>query len=67
MTTGRFLATALVLVLSAPAGAVVPAGFTDAVFVSVGSPTDIVFAPDGRMLVTSQGGSLRVYGGAGAL
>ncbi len=65
MRTARALAAALAL--AAPAGAAVPAGFTDALFVSVGSPTDLTFAPDGRMLVTSQGGSLRVYGGAGTL
>jgi glucose/arabinose dehydrogenase len=60
-------ALAAALALAAPAGAAVPAGFQDALFVTVGAPTDVTFAPDGRMLVTSQGGSLRVYGGAGAL
>jgi glucose/arabinose dehydrogenase len=65
MRTGRLVAAAVALAV--PAGAAVPAGFTDALFVTVGAPTDLTFAPDGRMLVTSQGGSLRVYGGAGAL
>ncbi len=65
MRTGRILAAALAL--AAPAGAAVPAGFTDATFVNVGAPTDLTFAPDGRLLVTSQGGSLRVYGGTGTL
>jgi glucose/arabinose dehydrogenase len=60
-------ALAVALALAVPAGAAVPAGFQDALFVTVGAPTDVTFAPDGRMLVTSQGGSLRVYGGAGAL
>ena len=46
-------AIATALVLAASAGAAVPAGFTDALFVGVGSPTDLTFAPDGRMLVTT--------------
>jgi glucose/arabinose dehydrogenase len=60
-------ALAAAVALAVPAAAAVPAGFQDALFVAVSSPTDVTFAPDGRMLVTSQGGSLRVYGGAGAL
>ncbi len=47
--------------------AAVPSGFTDTLFVTVASPTDVAFTPDGRMLVTSQGGAFRVYDGAGAL
>ncbi|HSD66311.1 MAG TPA: PQQ-dependent sugar dehydrogenase [Vicinamibacteria bacterium] len=62
LVTGAFL-----LSPAAAARAAVPAGFTDALFVSVASPTDLAFTPDGRMLVTSQGGALRVYDGTGAL
>jgi glucose/arabinose dehydrogenase len=43
-----------------PAGAAVPAGFTDDLVAAVGSPTALAFTPDGRMLVTTQGGALRV-------
>jgi glucose/arabinose dehydrogenase len=55
------------LVVPAASRAAVPAGFTDTLFVGVPSPTDVAFTPDGRMLVTSQGGAFRVYGSAGAL
>ncbi|HUQ64120.1 MAG TPA: PQQ-dependent sugar dehydrogenase [Acidimicrobiales bacterium] len=48
------------VVFSDPAGAAVPAGFTDQVIASVGSPTAMDFTPDGRLLVAQQGGSLRV-------
>jgi len=48
---------------AATARATVPAGFTDTLVVSVGSPTALAFTPDGRMLVTSQGGDLRVVSG----
>lgn len=38
-----------------------PAGFTDTLVTAVGAPTATAFTPDGRMLITSQGGSLRVF------
>jgi glucose/arabinose dehydrogenase len=38
-----------------------PSGFADSLVTAVGSPTDIGFLPDGRMLITTQGGALRVY------
>jgi glucose/arabinose dehydrogenase len=38
-----------------------PAGFVDSAVATVGSPTDMGFLPDGRLLITTQGGSLRVY------
>jgi glucose/arabinose dehydrogenase len=45
-----------------PAAATVPSGFTDvAVASGLGTPTDLAFLPDGRMLITTQGGTLRVY------
>jgi glucose/arabinose dehydrogenase len=64
---GRGAALAAALAVAVPAAAAVPAGFQDVLFVAVGAPTDVTFAADGRMLVTSQGGSLGVYGGAGTL
>jgi glucose/arabinose dehydrogenase len=64
------LVTALVgvsLGIAPTAVAAVPAGFNDNLVVSVGSPTAIVFTPDGRLLVTTQGGQLRVVTAAGML
>jgi glucose/arabinose dehydrogenase len=43
-----------------PAGAAVPAGFADQFVASVASPTAMAFTPDGRLLVTTQPGQLRV-------
>jgi glucose/arabinose dehydrogenase len=43
-----------------PAVAAVPAGFSDTLVASVGSPIALAFTPDGRLLVTTQGGALRV-------
>jgi len=45
------------------AGAQVPAGFTDTLVASVPAPTDHAFTPDGRLLITTQPGALRVYSG----
>jgi glucose/arabinose dehydrogenase len=61
------VAAGSLLLAAASSRAAVPSGFTDTLFVTVASPTDVAFTPDGRMLVTSQGGAFRVYGGAGAL
>ena len=48
-------------VLSAtPAGAAVPAGFADDLVTAIGGPTALDFTPDGRMLVTTQAGAVRV-------
>ncbi|HEY2945007.1 MAG TPA: PQQ-dependent sugar dehydrogenase [Vicinamibacteria bacterium] len=38
-----------------------PADFTDSLVASVGGPTALAFTPDGRLLITTQGGTLRVY------
>jgi glucose/arabinose dehydrogenase len=43
-----------------PAAAEPPAGFTDALLARVPAPTAVAFVPDGRVLVTSQPGQLRV-------
>jgi len=41
--------------------ATVPTGFTDVSVTGVPGPTALAFTPDGRMLVATQGGRLRVY------
>jgi glucose/arabinose dehydrogenase len=48
---------------SAATAAVLPAGFTDSVVASLPAPTALAFTPDGRILVTSQSGALRVVQG----
>jgi glucose/arabinose dehydrogenase len=37
-----------------------PAGFQDTLIASVAAPTALAFAPDGRLLITTQAGQLRV-------
>ena len=49
------------LFLAANLHAAVPAGFTDTALATVGGPTALAFTPDGRLLITQQSGSLRVY------
>ena len=44
-----------------------PAGFVDSAVTTVGSPTDLGFLPDGRMLITTQVGTVRVYCPSNAL
>ena len=50
-----------------PLGATVPAGFTDALVAAVSLPTALAFTPDGRLLITQQSGSLRVFTGGSLL
>ncbi|HEY0657228.1 MAG TPA: PQQ-dependent sugar dehydrogenase, partial [Pyrinomonadaceae bacterium] len=38
-----------------------PADFEDTLVASVGGPTAVAFTPDGRLLITTQGGRVRVY------
>jgi hypothetical protein len=71
---GRRVAASLVAVLvgvslglAPTARAAVPAGFSDSLVFALGSPTAIAFTPDGRMLVTTQGGQLRIADAAGTL
>lgn len=52
---------------AAPLAAVVPAGFTDSLVASVGGPTALAFTPDGRLLITSKEGQLRIYAGGALL
>jgi glucose/arabinose dehydrogenase len=64
-TTEAALVTAclaLLALLPATAGAAtVPAGFADQPVTAVGAPTALAFTPDGRLLITTQPGQLRVY------
>jgi len=61
------LATAAVFTgVRAATAQTVPTGFTNSLVATIGSPTDIAFLPDGRMLITTQSvsgtqGVLRVY------
>lgn len=63
----RRLISSIVLLLAAAAlpvrtaDAAIPAGFADEAVASVSSPTALAFTPDGRLLITSQPGTLRVY------
>ena len=57
------LLAALGAVWPGAASAVVPAGFSDDLVASVPAPTALAFTPDGRMLVSSQGGTLWVVQG----
>jgi glucose/arabinose dehydrogenase/PKD repeat protein len=41
--------------------ATLPAGFDDALVTRVGGATALAFTPDGRMLITTKNGQLRVY------
>ena len=43
------------------AAATVPAGFEDKAVANVGNPTALAFTPDGRMLIATQSGQLRLY------
>jgi len=69
LESGPRLAVALLTLLlagvgaaSPPAGAItLPAGFTDELVANVGAPTALAFTPDGRLLITTQPGQLRVY------
>src|SRR5918995_5579236 len=60
---GLLTGLALLLILYAkPASAVTtPPNFTDALVANVDSPTAMAFTPDGRMLVTTQTGTLSIY------
>ncbi|HZP27589.1 MAG TPA: PQQ-dependent sugar dehydrogenase, partial [Acidimicrobiia bacterium] len=49
-----------------PAGAALPAGFTDSVaFSGLTQPTNFRFAPDGRIFVAEKGGLIKVFDGLG--
>ncbi|MGB3683213.1 MAG: PQQ-dependent sugar dehydrogenase [Rubrobacteraceae bacterium] len=50
----------LVFLYAKPAAAAVPQGFDDRPVVSIQKPTSMAFTPDGRMLVSTQPGVLRM-------
>ncbi len=64
--TLRFLLVLLVaatgvVVPSARAAATLPAGFSDQFVAAVQSPVALAWTPDGRMLINSKEGALRIY------
>jgi glucose/arabinose dehydrogenase len=62
VATGLLAGSLSLLFLHAkPASAVTPPNFTDTLVTRVESPTALAFTPDGRLLVTSEPGRLRVY------
>jgi glucose/arabinose dehydrogenase/PKD repeat protein len=63
---GLVLGALLALVPAASRAATLPEGFSDTLVAAVGQPTAMAFTPDGRLLVTSKQGQLRVHQ-AGAL
>lgn len=63
----RALFFAGVLTLTISLHATVPSGFSDVAVTSVSAPTSMAFTPDGRLLITQQTGSLRVYSGGALL
>ena len=61
LVAALLIATCVVGLPARPASAItLPPNFTDTLIASVGAPTAIAFTPDGRMLVTTQGGQLRI-------
>ncbi len=57
----------VLILAAAPLAATVPAGFTDSLVATLGSPTALAFTPDGRLLITTQAGALRIYQGGALL
>ncbi|HEX9286410.1 MAG TPA: PQQ-dependent sugar dehydrogenase [Thermoanaerobaculia bacterium] len=61
-TTTIFVLGISAIAAAESAGAItLPPGFTDELVAAVGSPTALAFTPDGRLLITTQPGQLRVY------
>ncbi len=58
---GQWIFVLLGTVLLGEGSAAVPPHFTDTALFSIGGPTGLAFTPDGRMLIATQGGTLRVY------
>src|SRR5215218_8281088 len=58
---GVLLISGMLFFAPRTAKAAVPAGFSDTLITDICSPTAIAFAPDGRTLITTQLGQLRVY------
>lgn len=64
---GTLVCALIGLVCGLAAQPSLPVGFTDTLVASVGDPTAIAFLPDGRMLVTSQNGMIRIFDGTALL
>jgi glucose/arabinose dehydrogenase/PKD repeat protein len=60
LSAGCLLAAGLIAPAQPAAAASVPTGFTDSLMASVASPTALAFTPDGRLLIATQPGLLRV-------
>src|SRR5215213_1349592 len=65
--TRATLLSLLILLTATPLAAAVPAGFTDSLVATVGSPTALAFTPDGRLLITTKAGALMIYQGGALL
>ncbi len=59
--------SALTLVVPGVHAQSLPAGFSDVLVTAVSAPTATAFAPDGRLLITSQNGAVRVFKGGALL
>jgi glucose/arabinose dehydrogenase len=62
-TLGTIVAVVALAVLggaTSQAAATLPAGFADTLVASVAAPTALAFTPDGRLLVTTQFGTVRI-------
>lgn len=60
----RFLFLAIVLAIPGFPQPLLPSGFTDSLVANVSSPTAFAFLPDGRVLVTTQPGFVRIVDGS---
>ena len=61
MSPGLLSSLLTLLICDLSAAATVPSGFTDTLIVSgLARPTAMGFAPDGRLFVCEQGGTLRI-------
>jgi glucose/arabinose dehydrogenase len=63
----RALFALAIAAVAAPAQAALPPNFVDQLVATVGAPTALAFTPDGRLLITTQGGAIRVVQGGSLL
>ncbi|HEV2785858.1 MAG TPA: PQQ-dependent sugar dehydrogenase, partial [Solirubrobacteraceae bacterium] len=61
------MAAALAVPVAPARAATLPLGFSDEPVAALGAPTALAFTPDGRMLVATQPGALRVHTSTGGL
>ena len=62
-----FAACLLVVGFAGSAATALPPNFTDSLVVEVPAPTAVAFVPDGRMLIATQTGPLRLFDGTSLL